>query len=126
LARRGIAGAKAYSTDCHKAANKLQQWSKFDFCIAFDLAAAMVDAGVSRQLGTDRNAYFQFMEDNASDHYPTGSATTYSLNQRVNAISKGVGPAAVEAIRTRIAKREAAEERMDEPTKDVESQAAPQ
>lgn len=104
LAQRGILGAKSYSIKCHEAAKESMEWSKYDFCVAFDLAAAHLDNAVTEKNESPPNAYFSFMSENAADQYVGAQFMSYSLKQRVNSIQRAVRPALLETLSARIAK----------------------
>lgn len=104
LADVGMSGAKTYSEKCHAAAQKSNEWARYDFCTAFDFAAAYVDAGVVGQSGS-HNAYFQFMAQNALDQYEAISSNTYLVQRRLEAIRQAAGPAVTDAINLRQASR---------------------
>lgn len=104
LARRGMMGAKAYSIDCHKAAETIVEWPKYDFCVAFDLAASELDKVINGKDGTPPNAYFSFISDNLSSQYGGAPFMAYTVNQRVSSIQRAVRPALLETISARLAK----------------------
>lgn len=104
LARSGITGAKAYSIKCHDAAKRAVEWSKFDFCVAFDLSAAYLDNAMTEDGAANQNPYFSFMSDNASDQYVGAQVMSYTLNQRVSSIRRAVRPVLIETVRARVEK----------------------
>jgi curved DNA-binding protein CbpA len=120
LAQRGILGAKSYSIKCHEAAKESMEWSKYDFCVAFDLAAAHLDNAVTEKNETPPNAYFSFMSENAADQYVGAQFMSDSLKQRVNSIQRAVRPALLETLSARIAK-DADSGPNGDPTNDVTS-----
>lgn len=103
LQRRGILGARAFSTECHKAVAAQPSWSAADRCAAFDYAAAFVDDAVSQSAGVAKNSYFAFQRDNQSDYYNFASWQSYAVSQRLLAIRRAAEPAIEEEIRARIA-----------------------
>lgn len=107
LSRTGISGAKAYSIKCHIAADASTEWSKTDFCVAFDFAADYVDQTVSRRGFATRNAYFSFMSENAADHYAKFSANLYLANQRISALRDTVRIVTLELVSARVARDDA-------------------
>lgn len=101
----GIIGAKAYSEKCHLAAQRSNEWARYDFCAAFDFAAAYVDAGIGGQSG-NHNAYFQFVTQNALDQYAPIYSNTYLVGRRLEAIRQAAGSAVTDAVNERLARRD--------------------
>jgi hypothetical protein len=104
LARTGMLGAKAYSSSCHESASKGGDWSKHDFCAAFDLAGRYVDQGVTKNSSYPPNAYFLFEANNAADNYNGMTSSSYAVQQRLQSIKEAVEPAVTDAIEARIAR----------------------
>ena len=106
VSRSGISGAKKYSEKCHEVAKSEMEWSKFDFCVAFDLSASYLDNAISQSEDVQRNPYFSFMEENAVNQYVGAQFMTYTLNQRVNAIKRAVRPTLLEKVSQKVSMQE--------------------
>ena len=107
IVRGGMASARTYSENCHKAVQSRPSWDGADSCAAFDYAAAYIDGAVSNQGGWPKNGYFDFQSDNQSDDYSAVGAPSYVTNSRLTKVRSAAQSAAAEAFRAEIAKMRA-------------------
>jgi hypothetical protein len=125
IATKGIAGARAYSEDCHKAVQAAPSWTAADGCAAFDYAAAYIDSAVSTQAGWPKNGYFDFQNDNETDQYAAVGAPSYRTYDRLPKIRAAAQQAGLDAFRTELARQDTLR-RMRESQRSPAGATAPQ
>ena len=106
IATNGMAGARAYSENCHKAVQANPSWTAADGCAAFDYAAAYIDAAVTTQAGWPKNGYFDFQSDNQTDQYAAVGAASYRTYDRLPKIKAAAQQAGLDAFRTELARQQ--------------------
>jgi hypothetical protein len=107
IATKGIAGARAYSENCHKGVVATPSWTGADSCAAFDYAAAYIDGAVATQGGWPKDGYFDFQAENQSDQYAAAGAASYRTYDRLPKIKGAAQQAALEAFRAELARQDA-------------------
>lgn len=105
IVTRGVAGARAYSEECHKSVQNLPSWDAADRCAAFDYAAAYIDAAVSSQAGWPKSGYFEFQRGNESDDYAAVGAPSFTTFSRLPKIQSAAQDAALEAFKIEVARQ---------------------
>lgn len=59
LKAEGMIGAETYSKNCQNAAQQSSDILQTDYCTAFDMAALLIDQGVTSESGLPQNQYFK-------------------------------------------------------------------
>ncbi|WP_156370361.1 DUF6804 family protein [Novosphingobium sp. Leaf2] len=59
LKAEGMIGAETYSKNCQNAAQQSSDILQTDYCTAFDMAALLIDQGVTSESGLPQNEYFK-------------------------------------------------------------------
>ncbi|WP_188063748.1 J domain-containing protein [Sphingobium sp. KCTC 72723] len=90
LKSSGMVGAEAYSRKCHAAALQSGKWRDFDFCSAFNYAAAYVDRSVTNGSGMPINQYFSVITDpkNRESLYALDAGMGYLAQDRSSTIQQ--------------------------------------
>ncbi|WP_242152570.1 J domain-containing protein [Sphingomonas sp. BAUL-RG-20F-R05-02] len=106
LSRGGIAGARAWSQECHSKLAKAPSWPGADRCAAFDYAARYMDLSFVQAAGTRADPYFAFEAENQGDNYKAVGGQYYIAGERLQHIRSAVEPVTYEAVMAGIRQRE--------------------